>query len=264
MISRESGTMDINIFETIIHKLPSTIFHINLHAQGEPLLHKDIEQFISLSKQRKMFVSLSTNGMLLDHSICESLIRAGLTHIIISLDGFDQLSYEQYRIGGDFNQLVENAQNLIRMKKQSGKRFPLVEIQTVVTKYNEAKLTSIRRIARTIGADKFSIKTAYVPDLSSAPDYLPLTKKYLRYNVSEKGILQRTKHAPRSCFRLRSSFVIQNNFNVVPCCFDKNGLWILGNLQNQNFHEIWKNKKHLELLQIIHSGKQPEMCFNCI
>lgn len=264
MINRSPGTMNVQLFEIILRKLPASVFHINLYAQGEPLLHKDIERFIYLCRQKNLFVSLSTNGLLLNHSICESLIRAGLTHIIISLDGFDQHSYEQYRIGGAFSQLVENTQNLIRMKKQSGKLFPIVEIQTVVTKYNEAKLPSIRHIAKTIGADKYSIKTAYVPNLSSVPDYLPLNKKYLRYNVSDKGMLHRTKHAPRSCFRLRSSFVIQNNFNVVPCCFDKNGQWILGNLQNQKFHEIWKNKKHLELLQVILSGKQPEMCFNCI
>ena len=263
-LERKSGLMDTDEFLLVLNKLPKTVFHINLHAQGEPLLHNDIGNFIRLARQRKIFVSMSTNGTLLNQSIAQTLINAGLNHIIVSLDGFDQKSYSEYRKGGDFDTVVNNTKELIRLRKKSGKNSPFVEIQTVVTKHNENHLNSIKRIAKSIGADVFTLKTAYVPDLSSLPSYFTNNKKYRRYKTSKNGTLSSIKKPPRFCFRQRSGFVVLNNMDVVPCCFDKNARWKIGNLTSDSFESILKNEKSILLQKLLQSKNPPLMCENCI
>jgi MoaA/NifB/PqqE/SkfB family radical SAM enzyme len=264
VLKRQTGLMNTDQFVLALNKLPSSIFHLNLHAQGEPLLHKSIDHFIRLARQRHMFVSMSTNGTLLDVPTAKNLINAGLNHIIISLDGFDQDSYSAYRAGGDFTTVINNIKELIRLRKKAGRKTPLVEIQTVVTKYNENHLSSIKHIAQNIGADFFKLKTAYVPDLSSPPHYFPVSKKLTRYYTNKNGTLSTLRKTPRFCFRQRSSLVVLNNMDVVPCCFDKNAEWKLGSLISDEFKNFMNNEKSMQLHKMLRSQKPPCMCINCI
>jgi MoaA/NifB/PqqE/SkfB family radical SAM enzyme len=264
MLKRPSGFMDIEHFFLCLNKLPSTVFHINLHFQGEPLLHPKIAEFIRLARQRKFFVTLSTNGQLLQESTSKELVRAGLSHIIISLDGYDQESYSKYRKGGHFDKVLTNIRNLSRLKKLTSKKFPVIEVQTVIFKSNENKLSFIKKLAFQTGADMYSTKTAYVPLLKQTPDYLPDNVKFQRYNVQDDGSLSRKKKSSRFCFRMRSSCVVLNDLSVVSCCFDKNGDVILGNLLTDDFDTIHHGKIYKSLSDSLLSGNAPGMCKNCI
>ena len=48
----------------------------------------------------------------------------------------------------------------------------------------------------------------------------------------------------RGCMRMWTSSVITTDGDVVPCCYDKNGLHVMGNLENQTFPEIWRGEKY--------------------
>ncbi len=264
MISRTPGMMDIEKFFIALNKLPSSVFHINLHFQGEPLLHPDIVKFVRLARKKKMFVSLSTNATLLNKLLAEELISAGLSHMIVSLDGYDRISYESYRIGGDFHEVLKNVQYLTQQKQKKRTLFPVLEIQTVVTASNELHLKQIEQLAGTLGADQYTKKSAYVPDLTKTPDYLPLSEKYLRYVKNLDGSLTPKEKTPRFCYRMQSSCVVLNDFNVVPCCFDKNGTYVLGNLQKQEFAEIHRGKIARQLCTQLANKKAPYFCFNCV
>jgi MoaA/NifB/PqqE/SkfB family radical SAM enzyme len=263
MITSRKGLMSTEDYFMAINKLPSSIIHVNLHFQGEPLLHPKIAKFIRMAGQKKIKTSFSTNAMLLDKQTAKDIVNAGLTHILISLDGDDNLSYQLYRKGGDFHTVTENIKTISLIKKELKKKLPLIEVQAVVMKSNEHKLQNIKKIAMELGANRFSVKTAYLPEPGKTADYLPKSEKYRRYKLLD-GLTIAKKKPPKHCFRIKKSCVILCNLDVVPCCFDKNGNTVLGNLHNHNLSSIVKNQVSKTLLKNMAKNKQPHMCKNCI
>ncbi len=264
MIDRKKGLMPTEFFTLILSKIPSTVFHVNLHFQGEPLMHPEIADFVKQAREKKMVVSFSTNTLLLDGEISEKLIHAGLSHIIISLDGHNNESYSFYRNNGDYDTVIANLHTLSAKKKENKSRCPIIEVQTVVLKSNEKQLPEIKKVAFQSGANFHSVKTAYVPDRNAIPDFFPVSSEYQRYNTTKDGKLVPKRKTPEYCYRIRSSLVVLSDLNVVPCCFDKNGKWNFGNIQTESFSAILNGKKRHTLCSNIAKGNAPEMCSNCI
>lgn len=264
-LERPNTMIDTADFFIALRSLPYSVFHVNLHFQGEPILHPSLPKMIRLARQSKLVVSFSTNGTLITKKIAKSLVLAGTSHIILSLDGSNQLAYESYRVNGQI-QHVTDAIKYLRLYRKKFKRLtPVIEAQTVVTSYNEHQLNEIRKLAFLSGADLFTVKSAFVSDLSSVPPFFPDTKLFQRYFVQSDGTLLPKKSSPSVCFRSRSSVVVLNDLTVVPCCFDKNASIPLGNLKNSKFIEIWKGKAAKDVRKkLLFKKNIPEICKNCI
>jgi MoaA/NifB/PqqE/SkfB family radical SAM enzyme len=67
---------------------------------GEPLLHPDLEQIISRCRNRGMIAGMITNGYLLSRKRIQSLNRAGLDHLQISIDNIvpDDVSMKSLKV----------------------------------------------------------------------------------------------------------------------------------------------------------------------
>ncbi len=64
---------------------------------GEPLLNKDLEDVIQLFQPTRNLIGLQTNAVLLDEKRIESLYRAGLDSIQVSLDSGDPELHDRFR-----------------------------------------------------------------------------------------------------------------------------------------------------------------------
>jgi MoaA/NifB/PqqE/SkfB family radical SAM enzyme len=56
---------------------------------GEPLMHPDLDQFVARARQRRMVVTLITNGYHLSPERIDRLNEAGLDHLQISIDNVE-------------------------------------------------------------------------------------------------------------------------------------------------------------------------------
>jgi radical SAM protein with 4Fe4S-binding SPASM domain len=60
------------------------------------------------------------------------------------------------------------------------------------------------------------------------------------------------------------SCVITWDGKVVPCCFDKDAKFVLGDLTQQTFEEIWNGKKYQDFRKsLLYSRQEIEICKNC-
>jgi radical SAM protein with 4Fe4S-binding SPASM domain len=51
---------------------------------------------------------------------------------------------------------------------------------------------------------------------------------------------------------------------VVPCCFDKDAIHQLGDLKQQSFKSVWRNKNYQEFrAELKKSRKNIDICANC-
>ncbi|MGI0407028.1 radical SAM protein [Helicobacter himalayensis] len=94
---------------------------IKLNYLNEPLLRKDLEEFIKYAKKKGVLdIYFSTNGLLLDSFRAKSLIEAGLDRIQVSIDAFSKEVYDKVRPGGNYKKVVENVLNLVKLKREMG------------------------------------------------------------------------------------------------------------------------------------------------
>lgn len=66
------------------------------------------------------------------------------------------------------------------------------------------------------------------------------------------------------CWKLSSANVITWDGLVVPCCFDKDAEYRLGNLKEQSFREVWHDAEYKKFRAgILKSRKNIDICANC-
>ena len=149
------GRMDMTLYGHLagqINALPS-VGEVFFGGRGEPWSHPDIVGMVGAvcpEKKRKMV----SNGTLLDGQMSERLIRAGLDELWISMDGFDEESYERIQTGSRFRQIIQNLDGFNAARAGTGVRLM---ITFVVTPGNAAQLGKINRFADRFLVDGINI-----------------------------------------------------------------------------------------------------------
>src|SRR5258706_15092698 len=240
--TRATGTLEENFFMKMIDELSDQLLYLIFYFQGEPYLNPEFLEMVKYASQKKIYTATSTNAHYLDDENARATIESGLDRLIISIDGTTQEVYKQYRVGGNINKVIEGAKNIVKWKKKLNSKTPFVFFQFLVVKPNEHQIEEIKFLAKEVGVDKVSFKTAQVYDYENDPNKLiPVNEKYSRYKKNNEGYyLPKNKFANR-CWKLWHANVITWDGLVVPCCFDKDASHKLGNLKNQSFKDIWQN-----------------------
>jgi radical SAM protein with 4Fe4S-binding SPASM domain len=251
-----------------VDELSPDLYYLNLYFQGEPYLHPRFNEMITYAKSKKIYVSTSTNGHFLTNENISRTIESGLDKLIISLDGTDDKTYQQYRIGGNFNEVLRGIAELVRQKKSSGSKTPKIILQFLVLKSNQHQLNDIRKLGKELGVDKVELKTAQFYDFRNGNVLMP-ERRYSRYIKNKNAgadqpAFKIQNGMPDHCFRMWSSSVVTWDGKVVPCCFDKDAAHMLGNLKDNTFWGIWRNGGYKDFRKkILSSRKSLDICTNC-
>ena len=269
-LTRPSGVMDFALFKSAIDQLTPQLVYLTLYFQGEPYLDSRLFRSIKYAREKKIKVVTSTNGHFLNEHTLKSTLESGLNELIISLDGFDQQSYESYRIGGDFRKVTEGIRLLVNEKRRLNLAHPEIILQCLVLSTNEARLDEIRNLGMQMGVDRVEFKSAQFYDFQEGNLLMPVNSRFSRYRKVKTNSPEGTQQYVlknkfrNSCFRMWSSCVISWDGRVVPCCFDKDAGHSTGNLKNQTFGEIWRGKKYGEFRKtILTNRKSVDICCNC-
>ena len=65
--------------------------------------------------------------------LAKKLIKAGLTQIIFSLDTTDKKTYEEMRVGANFEKVNANVERFIKVRNEMGSKLPIVKTVMVLT-----------------------------------------------------------------------------------------------------------------------------------
>ena len=124
--------------EIIDDGVPRGLKAIRLNYINEPLIRKDIIQFIKYAKEKGVLdIYLSTNGSLLKEKIIKDLIMSGLTRLQVSIDAFTKSTFDKIRQGGNFSEVVKNTLNFLKIRKDLKKELPTLRVNFVKTKLNK-------------------------------------------------------------------------------------------------------------------------------
>ena len=262
--SRPTGNLDPKLFETIIDQVKDTLVYLTFYFQGEPFINKNFLRMVKHASDRKIFTATSTNAHFIDEKVAEEIIHSGLDHLIISMDGTTQEVYEQYRVNGHLNKVLQGTENIIAAKNRLNSATPKVIFQFLVVKHNEHQIDDLYDLADKMGVDHVALKTAQVYDYKNGSSLFPTNEKYSRYKKNKQGFYEIKNKLRNHCWRLWHSTVITWDGDLVPCCFDKDAKYKMGTLKEHTFRDIWHDKTYSSFRNsIIQSRKNIDICQNC-
>lgn len=258
------GHFDLTQYKKLIDEQKSTLQHVILYFQGEPLLNKQLAEFIQYAHEARIYTSTSTNGQLLNKNTAREIVISGLDKLIVSIDGSTQETYEAYRVGGKLQKVINGVHELVYWKNELKSVTPMIEIQFIVFKSNEHQINDMKKLAKSLHADRLTFKTAQLYDFENGNERLTSIQKYARYKKQSDGKYVIKGNQPNHCWRLWNGAVVNAVGDVLPCCFDKESEHSFGNINESLFSENWHNKKAFGFREsILQNRKQYEMCRNC-
>ncbi len=262
--SRPTGMLHQELFESVINQLAPTLSYLIFYFQGEPYLHSSFLDMVRFASTKKIYTATSTNAHFLSDEAARQTVESGLDRLIISIDGVTQETYESYRIGGKLDKVITGAENIVHWKRKLKSKTPHVIFQFLVVKPNEHQIDDVYRLAKEIGVDEVVLKTAQIYDYKNGSELIPSIEKYSRYKKGSNGTYSIKNQLLDHCWKMWHSCVITWDGKVVPCCFDKNAHFTLGNLNQNSFEEIWKGEKYREFRgSLLRSREEIEICKNC-
>ncbi len=263
ILTRPLGLMNPSFYEELINEISVTGFYVQLFFQGEPFINKYLSQLIKYARERRMYVSISTNGHFINDKNVDKVLDNAPDKLIYSIDGLDKKTYRNYRIGGTFAQVDKSLRLLSRRKKERKLKYPFIELQFIVMKQNEHLMNKVIVYGKDAGVDKVVFKTMQISSYKNALHFMPQNKKYRRYELND-GTFRITGKLKNHCFTLWKTSVITWDGRVVPCCFDKDAEFEFGRVNGRSFQSIWTSEKYNSFRQALMNNRSGiNLCSNC-
>ncbi|MBU0456220.1 MAG: radical SAM protein [Gammaproteobacteria bacterium] len=253
-MTRKRGIMPWNLFTKIIDETAEVDKNVRVWMVffGEALILKKrkptIFEMIAYAKNKGLTdVVLNSNANLLDEEAVRDLIDSDLDAIYIGIDAFTPETYSQLRVGGNYNKVVGNVKNLIRIKKELNVETPKVYVQFVEMDINAHEKGEFINFWKDQGAIvKIRPKVSWA-GLIGAPNL----------------VLGSEDRWP--CYWAMQTMSIADTGKVVTCAVDVDARFVAGDVNKQSLREIWNGKlKELRQLHISEKFEDlPDPCREC-
>lgn len=239
MNGRKPTVMSLSVFKRILADIKDHSSEVHLNQMGEPLLNKNIVEFIRLAKKDKHKVSLTTNGTLMNKELAQEILLAGIDKINFSVDGYHAETYEKIRLGAKYNVVRSNIEMFYQLKKKLKKRT-FVQIDCIYSELTKNEISDMRKYWEN-KIDYLNI--IYLDDWGGKlklPDNFGNIKKESFFSCRYP------------CDLLWNIISISAEGYVMYCCQDYKLFSALPNIKEKSLKEIWhdeiskERKKHVE------------------
>ena len=262
--SRPIGMLAPETFTQMLSQLKDSLVYMLFYFQGEPYLNRQFLDLVKIAHQHKIYTATSTNAHYLDDATAKKTVESGLDRLIISIDGTSQSTYEQYRIGGSLQKVIDGTKNVVKWKKELNSSTPHIIFQFLVVKPNEQDIPDVFKLAKELGVDEVKLKTAQIYHYENGSPLIPDNPKYSRYKKLPTGFYSIKNKLLNQCWKMWHSCVITWDGRVVPCCFDKDATHQLGKLKQNSFRSIWMGEAYQTFRsKILKSRNEIDICTNC-
>lgn len=246
---RRKGMMSFETFKSALGVLSEYALGVIIYNWGEPLLNPQIYKMIEYASKQNLATYVSTNLTLLNETSAERLIKSGLEHLRVSIDGTCQESYGRFRRGGDYNRVIENLKLLMGMREKQKSNLPLIDWYFLVTQHNEREIHEAMNIAKRLKVDHIYFVRLIPTDIFHhaslrflKDEFDPLAIEWLPDNKAFRYSQDKPYLYDVRCPWLWRYVVINHDGSISPCCFIDNEETDLGNILEDNFDEIWNNE----------------------
>jgi len=223
---------------------------LNLHKDGEPLLHNDLPRMVEYAKQKDaaQVTHLNTNGILINSKTGRGIIERGIDDITISIDASREETY--YRLKGikGLDKLEDNVKKALDYREKIGSK---TRIRVKIMEFDHIEKEEI---------DLFREKW------SGIADELQVTGIHSWSGAVDIEVTDEQTHNRFPCALLWYMLAINSNGKVSVCNVDWNYSGVVGDIHSQSVFEIW-NGDRLRKIRIEHLKgiwDCPQVCEKCV
>ena len=116
------GIVSEDDLEAIADVIFKNALKLQIGCGAEPTLFKHNTKLIKIAKKHKVpYISMVTNGNLLEHKDVSDFSKAGLDEFILSMHGVNKSSYEDFMDKGDYGKFSATLENINSEKSKNPK-----------------------------------------------------------------------------------------------------------------------------------------------
>lgn len=152
--------MTVEMLRRILEKVTkeAKVLVVRLYYYDEPLLIRDMPQFVRLCHEFNLPATISSNLNVFDRH-GPAVLEEGPDTLMISVSGFTQPIYERSHKGGNIEKVKENMIKVSKLRKKN----TYVQINWHHYKYNEHEEALMREFGNSLGFAMVSFATSLLP-----------------------------------------------------------------------------------------------------
>lgn len=216
----QRGMMDTDMAKRAVDEAGAMgVDSLKYQFRGEPGLNKHLEEIVEYSS-RWPFVDkfMNTNGLAFSPSRIKRLAQAGLTRVILSVDGATRATYEKIRVQGNWDRLRARFKDFIAAGHK-------VQVQMTVQPDNQHEVA------------KF---------LTLWPGAKAVAKR-----------LRQTGTVRAHCAQPYRRLIVAHDGTIFGCCNNWHNEFPVGDFRTQSLKEVWNGDRMNQLRKHAKEGTGP-------
>jgi MoaA/NifB/PqqE/SkfB family radical SAM enzyme len=189
-LGREATLLDFDSFQMNILPYIDKVEEVRLYNYGEPFMHPRIIDIINALRSQSpcLNIHISTNGMLMNKSISDTLVEAEVNYLTISLHGgHTQEGLMTYsRRGPDIDIIRSNIEYLVNEKHRQNSKLPWICLKGILFYWNDSDedIEDFIKFGNEIGVD-------FVGWDLNASDARLSSKRFVRGSEAHESLAER-------------------------------------------------------------------------
>ena len=225
-------------------------------------------------------ILLTTNGILVSPDVSQRILDSPINMFEVSLDATNEDTYEFIRGVRMWSHIVENIRYFNKLKQAMNSHKPKLRLCFVAMRKNIEQLPDFVRLAKELNAEFVDVGYMNVfreelreqslffhqdlaiqkfTEAQQVADQLQITLNLPRY-FNQEPIEDSIKH-DSNCYEPWQFVQVCCDGTILPCW---NTSRPLGDLNHQNFNEIWNNQAFQEFRRNLNSREELYRCRYCL
>jgi radical SAM protein with 4Fe4S-binding SPASM domain len=237
---------------------------------GEPLMHPQIDQIIQAFTERKINLTVNSNGLLLNSSRLIQKLRssAGKFQFSISLDAASKDINDAVR--GSFSKVVagikkglENGHEILLNSVVTALNGPYLhqvieEFYPEILNYGFFRCYPTNRTFETGNNLPITVEeyNHHIAELLQYSKRYPQADIFTQYRIKKADLKESFADKESFCLCPYTKMYISVDLNVYPCYLTKSCNYALGNLEKTTLNELWKGS-HRDRMQWAEESPHP-------
>ena len=252
----KSQRMSVQQVRDILEQVKGRTSAVSMYYYGDPIVLRNMDDYSNVIHEMGMNSHVSTNySVKLSDERIKSIVKSGLTHLTVCVDGISQDTYAITRIGGNIDRVIDNLERTIRFRNELGRTYPKVEVQYIRFQHNVHEYEEAERILNKIGVDQL---TTYWGNLHSM--------SWTAVENYETRAPHKTEFFP-NCMWPWVYMLVKYTGEVIPCCNHRVTEQYtkipgtgrpLGNVFEDGVMGVWNNEKYRQARRLVAKPKRIE------
>lgn len=261
-----------------LEPLMDTIEEVTLMGWGEPTIHPHFNEMLEIINRHAARKYFCSNGMNLQ-KIKNAIFDYNVDVFAISLDGATDETNSRIRRGSNINQIKADLQDIVKIKKERGLKYPWINFVFCAMRSNIRELPDLVRLAAEIGIEE--VKVVYLTVFEEALleetlwGHEDIVRKVFEEAISiseELGVVLKLPHyigedeagdkLHKDCYVAWRDFFVGSDGYVRPCMSTYTKFFEYD--RNKDFMEMWNASEYQNYRRIVNNQiSMDDPCKRC-